>query len=179
VSFVTFNYDRTLEHFLLVRLVNSFGIPTKLAIEKAKMFNTIHVYGSLGEFSTAVLSRKDATTGGRSPQQFTPREFQEAANSIRLMYDDRLSDELIADAKEEIASAEVVCFLGFGFDPDNISRLELNTRCNNKFAGATRYKVAEGDWIRAITAMKPAAFSVQADREWDSLKFLHETNMFR
>jgi hypothetical protein len=181
VSFVTFNYDRTLEHFLHVRLVNSFNISPEIAIERAKKFKIIHVYGSLGEFSTGALSRKAATARHRPgfPGLFTPAEYQGSAKSIRLMYDDRVSDELMADAKEEISSAEVVCFLGFGFDPDNIARLELNTRCIGKFVGATRYQVAEGDWNRATTAMNPTGLVVHAEREWDSLTFLHETNMFR
>jgi hypothetical protein len=181
LSFVTFNYDRTLEHFLHVRLVNSFGISPELALEKAKKFKIVHVYGSLGEFSTEALSHKAATIRARPPgprDPFTPTEYREAANSIRLMYDDRISDQLIADAKEEILSAEVVCFLGFGFDPDNITRLELNTGCAGKHVGATKYGVAEGDWNRTITAMSPTQF-VNANREWDSLAFLHETNMFR
>jgi hypothetical protein len=182
VSFVTFNYDRTLEYLLNVRLVNSFGITTKLALERVKQFPIVHVYGSLGEFNTAALSRKEATISHRSghPMPFLPSEFHEAAKSIRLMYDDRVGDEFIAGAKNEIATAKVVIFLGFGFDPDNISRLELNNNCVGKLlVGATRYQVAEGDWTRTITAMNPTGINVQGNRQWDSLTFLHETNMFR
>jgi hypothetical protein len=94
------------------------------------------------------------------------------------MYEDRISDKPIADAKEAIFSAQVVIFLGFGFDPDNIARLDLNNTCVGKLVGATRYKVAQGDWIRTTTAMKPTVFNVNSFDEWDSLAFLHGTNMF-
>jgi hypothetical protein len=56
-------------------------------------------------------------------------EIRQAAESIRLMYEDRNNQSGIAEAKELIKAAQCVCFLGFGFDPDNIDRLELGNCC--------------------------------------------------
>jgi hypothetical protein len=76
VSFVTFNYDRTLEHFLCVRIANTYGIALPLAWESVKKIPIVHVYGSLGEFSPGLLHRRSGT--------FTPTEVLQAASTIQL-----------------------------------------------------------------------------------------------
>lgn len=48
VTFITLNYDRSLEHFLCESLINSFGeIPEKAIIEEVKKLKFIHVYGQI------------------------------------------------------------------------------------------------------------------------------------
>lgn len=70
-----------------------------------------------------------------------------------------------------------ICFLGFGFDPDNIARLDLPTICTGKTVGATRFHVAEGDYIRTVRSLSPVAINHAGHRDWDSLTFLRETTM--
>lgn len=45
VSFITFNYDRSLEHFLFISLANNFG---KQLHACAKVLANIHLHGRLG-----------------------------------------------------------------------------------------------------------------------------------
>ena len=169
VIFVTFNYDRTLEHFLAVRLENTYGIPPEAAVSFVHKMRIIHVYGSLGPYEISLRSRK--------PGAFDARLVAKAASTIRLMYEDRAEASAVGDAREALSSAKTVFFLGFGFDPDNIKRLELNKRCQGKVIGATRYHVAEGDWGRTLQRMLPATVNYAGHRDWDCLAFLKETTL--
>jgi hypothetical protein len=137
VSFVTFNYDRTLEYFFATRFANTYRVDIAKAWEAAKRIPIVHVYGSVGEFSPSLHHRPipSSAPGPFEPPRapgsgpFTPMEIRQAAESIRLMYEDRNNQSGIAEAKELIKAAQCVCFLGFGFDPDNIDRLELGNCC--------------------------------------------------
>jgi hypothetical protein len=167
VIFVTFNYDRTLEHFLAVRLENTYGITPETAVGFVQQMQIIHVYGSLGPYQLSLLNR--------NPGALDAGIVSEAASTIRLMYEDRAEESAVGSAREAISSAKTVCFLGFGFDADNIARLQLNKRCQGKSVGATRYQVAEGDWSRTVQRMQPSGFNYNAHRAWDCLAFLKET----
>ena len=179
VDFVTFNYDRTFEDFLCTRLAHTYNLTPAIAWEKAKKFSVVHVYGSLGEFDPSIItSKRPAVTPFNSSQLLV------AASSIRLMYDDRTDHSGVSRAIELISSAHCVCFLGFGFDPDNIRRLTLNTCCANVSKWgvfATRYEAKVGDWNRIVNNMAPthlnAAFEhfERQSSEWDCLEFLHQT----
>jgi hypothetical protein len=169
VIFVTFNYDRTLEHFLSVRLENTYRIAPENAVGFVQNMRIIHVYGSLGPYQRSLLNRPPGAPDARL--------VAEAASTIRLMYEDRAEDSSVEHAREALLSAKTVCFLGFGFDADNITRLGLNERCRGKTIGATRYHVAEGDWGRALQRMLPATINYSGNREWDCLAFLKETTL--
>jgi hypothetical protein len=163
-TFVTFNYDRTLEHFFYHRLLYTYDIKPAEALEKLKEIPIIHVYGSLGNFHDSILAK----------QSFTPPEIQAAATSIRLMYDDRREHPEIEKAKAAISGASIVCFLGFSFDPDNLALLEMQDRCSGKTIFASRYLMPDGDWGRAVANLAGGVIQ-QAERGWDALKFLQET----
>jgi hypothetical protein len=171
VSFVTFNYDRTLEYFFTTRLANTFDISEEVAWEKAKAIQIVHVYGSLGVFNPDLIRPRKESHQASS--------FLDAASSIRLMYDDRGEHQNISEAKKIISDTPQVCFLGFGFDPDNVARLNLNVIATGKTTvGATRYHMADGDWNRCLSGLSPVQINIQGHRDWDSLTFLAETRMF-
>jgi hypothetical protein len=48
------------------------------------------------------------------------------------MYDNRTDHTEVAEAMQLIANAQYVCFLGFGFDADNIAKLKLDEICLGK-----------------------------------------------
>lgn len=182
VSFVTFNYDRTLEDFFCTRLSHTYNLTAEVAWQKAKRFSFVHVYGSLGEFDPKVINPQNRANR-RAP--LTPSQVVDAASSIRMMYEDRKEHSAVGQAMELITSAECVCFLGFGFDPDNIARLRLDQFCSHETKSgrvfATRYKTPLGDWNRIVNNMAPTklnAASEHFDRNsinWDCLEFLHQT----
>ena len=48
VAFITFNYDRTLEHFLIHMLMNAFSIDHRRACAIVARTTIFHSYGSIG-----------------------------------------------------------------------------------------------------------------------------------
>ncbi len=162
-TFVTFNYDRTLELFFQHRLKHTYGLSAQEALEKLKKIPIVHVYGSLGEYN-----------GSYKSDQPTPTEILNAAVSIRLMYDDRKDHPQVEAAKIAISESDDVCFLGFSFDPDNLARLDLRNLCAGKRVFASRYKMPDGDWARASLNFAPNNLA-PTSRDWDALKFLQET----
>ena len=52
VSVLTFNYDRSLEHFLYTALINKYGKTPEECVRQVRVFPIIHLYGQLGEFLT-------------------------------------------------------------------------------------------------------------------------------
>lgn len=188
VSFVTFNYDRTLEHFFAIRLAATYGVDMAKAWEAAKRIPIVHVYGSLGGVLPSLTHRavrsepvnpfEFGNPPGTGP--YTPIEIKHAAESIRLMYEDRSDHSGVMEAQLLLRGAECVCFLGFGFDPDNIERMDLGSCCMptqpGKFVVATRYKVGDGEWTRTQVRM-PGIFNYRVDRDWDSLTLLKEMNV--
>ncbi len=169
-TFVTFNYDRTLEHFFYLRFRNTFGLSRDVALEKSKKIQIVHVYGSLGEFAIETVLNSGKAIDGPL--------MRISSESIRLMYDDRKGHTGVDDAQTALRQGDRICFLGFSFDPDNISRLRLDTICGHpsKQVWASRFNVPEGDWRRALDNMRPANIDFgNTRREWDALKVLQET----
>lgn len=175
IAFVDFNYDRLLEDFLCTRIEHTYGISRAAAWDVAQKFKTVHVYGSLGEFDANDnwVARLDRWNMSQGAQQPTPDDMYASATAIRLMYDKRQHDSIDA-AKKLLADAERVIFLGFGFDPDNIARLELPRLLVGKNVYATRYGVPEGDWQSIIANLAPAGLTA-GHRDHDSVKFLLES----
>jgi hypothetical protein len=182
VSFVTFNYDRTLEDFLCTRLSYTYNVEPETAWDKAKQLPIVHVYGSLGEFHPMMINARDRKDWR---DNLGIAQFTEAASSIRMMYDDRKDHSGVSDAMRLIESADCVCFLGFGFDPDNIARLRLNEICSHDSKSgrvfATRYNTKLGDWDRVRNSMVPTHLNQASEHfernsiNWDCLEFLHQT----
>ena len=64
VSFIVFNYDRCIEHFLLFVLQNAYGISDreagKILVEKLRI---IHPYGVVGDICQEARSSADTANG--------------------------------------------------------------------------------------------------------------------
>ena len=173
VSFVTFNYDRTLEHFLRIRLQHTYDLSPEEAWTYAKQIPINHVYGSLGVYDS------NSVHGGK----LSPSQINTSAASIRLMHEERSSSSQnnssqIAKIINLISSAQRICFLGFAFDPDNVNLLQLGICCNAKPVYASRYKMPNGEWQRVCEIFHQSNNLVRHPeecREWQSLKFLQES----
>jgi hypothetical protein len=174
ISFISFNYDRTLEHLLCERIKHTYNLSYPDAWETAKQFPLIHVYGSLGAFDpNAIASRP------RPAIKPTATAYKQAADAIHLMYENQgtRGNAIVSAVKDLLYRAHYVCFLGFGFDADNIAYLKLNEFCQpHKAVFATRYRVANGDWNRMKQSMAPTDMTPgEGHIDWDSLGLLQQT----
>lgn len=119
LKIVTFNYDRSLEKFLLDSLQASHGITEEQAHTCLKGLGVAHVYGSLGGH---LFSGRDY-----SPDA-SWESVKVAAKSIRLLGEERRegSSEL-QQAHEYFTQAKRVAFIGFAYDETNVGELKLES----------------------------------------------------
>lgn len=114
---ITFNYDRSLEFFLLGVLRARYPSESlALLTERSKTLRIHHVYGSLGETPVPVDIKK-----------FREDDFLRMSRSIRTIHESESSKPGNAwgadEMREKFEAASRIVFLGFGFHPENLRRL--------------------------------------------------------
>jgi hypothetical protein len=120
VSFITFNYDRSLEHFLFAAAKDTYGASDEDALTTVKSMRIIHVYGSLAEYDP------NPRKGARAYiNHLTGEAIELAADGIRVIPEAREGDPVFRRAGDLVRACERLCFLGFGFDFLNLDRLNL------------------------------------------------------
>lgn len=116
LSVITFNYDRSLEVFLESTLMHRHGRPADEVREKLTCIPILHVYGSLGSTNP-------------SDSNFVPYgavdrgTIATASANITVIPEGRDNSPEFALAQQLLADADVIGFLGFGFDATNVRRL--------------------------------------------------------
>lgn len=123
VQFITFNYDRSLERYLLKEALETFTETTAKQVSQAfdSNFTVIHPHGSLGKIWT---SSEDENYRAYVPTH-EDEEVIKAAKTVRLITDDIHVDEEpdFLEARRLILEAPRVHFIGFGYNTDNMRRL--------------------------------------------------------
>jgi len=140
VSFISFNYDRLLEHKFFNALKYSFSTESdKDTLEMVRAIPIHHVYGSLGEYD---------------PSNFGQINYWDRAfKSIQTIHEVVAEhSEAVRSAKQELEQADKICLLGFGYHKENIELLELPRiieQINNNVV-ACRFSVTNEEMRRVI-----------------------------
>ncbi|MCP4748027.1 MAG: hypothetical protein GY874_18105 [Desulfobacteraceae bacterium] len=142
VNFITFNYDRVLEHLLYNRFINEFTESTRIQNSDPSNFEElpfkiIHVYGLLSKLPWQERSRYNYL-GGANPQSLNPNSkkllnfpmIKDMAGNIKII-NEREDNPEIKEAKQLIKNSERVFFLGFGFAQENLEILDLPATLNS------------------------------------------------
>ena len=144
ISFITFNYDRSLEHFLSTALMEKYGKTIEEISEVLQQIKIIHVYGQLGflEWQTTDETKRRAYGDFEKPDA-----IKISADGIKIVSDNEsdTAPGLIA-AQECIKKADRIFFLGFGYDPENMRRLKLpldKALTGEKFFSGTGYGLTQ------------------------------------
>ncbi len=120
LKIVTFNYDRSLEHYLHCAAMATFDIDFNAARTLLAAIPIVHVYGKLGEYS-----QKTSKDTREYDSELNWHTLEVAASGINIIPEERQSSAYFQKAHEYFFWADQVCFLGFGFDALNTSRLGL------------------------------------------------------
>jgi hypothetical protein len=145
ISFITFNYDRSLEHYLFENLYGLFkntNVSRKQVAEVLNHLEFIHIYGQIGKlpWQKGVFSEDPSTVdfGINGIVKYGDSNFkpylvaQKALKNIDVMYSSRRDNEILIKARDIIKSAERIVFLGFGYDKQNLEILDLPKLLNGK-----------------------------------------------
>jgi hypothetical protein len=140
ISFVTFNYDRSLEYVLCETLANTFS---KTEDESGKIISQIpiiHLHGRLGFLPW---------------QNFEGRPYDTIINrhaldmcikDVKVVHrNTEINADAFKQAKALLAAAERIYFLGVGFSNQNLMRLGIMELEDNK-AQATGVGLIQREW---------------------------------
>lgn len=118
VSFVTMNYDRSLERYFFLRLKAKHQYADDdQCFEELYQLRFVHVYGSLG----------DERFVEDSFNRLTPSisDVRRSSNRLRIIHEETTEAPYLTEATKLLTGAEVMCFLGYGFHRLNNERLGL------------------------------------------------------
>jgi hypothetical protein len=122
IAFITFNYDRSLEHFLFESLVHSFeGADTQAVKSQIDRIPIVHVYGRLAPLPWQEDDKSKVVGYGDYPS-VSPGNALGMIGNLFVVYEERTSPAL-EEARKHIQAADRIFFLGFGYAKENLEVL--------------------------------------------------------
>lgn len=121
---VTFNYDRSFQHYFINAISSTLGINRRDACELLlEKIPIIHLHGRLGP-----LPEENDESGFKyGDLVFSPLEVYERAQNIMVLDKEVQTTESFDRARELILNSERTLFVGFGYHQLSLDRLLPNT----------------------------------------------------
>lgn len=173
LSIITFNYDRTVEHFFYTSLMNSYGKSSKECIDALASIPIIHLHGTLGPLPWQAPSKPSREFFALA----SPQELAIAAENIKIIHEDIADgrDKEFERAKTLMKAATRILFMGFGYNSTNMERLGLHDLKERKNTGACQIFgtcIAMGEYEKS--AAHAASHNVIDLLPGDCLHFMRE-----
>lgn len=152
VTFVTFNYDRSLEFYLSEALVNSFAHVDRAEIESIiSQIPVYHVHGTVDKAPWLEEIR-------RYRSEYSYHDINNLKANIELIDQDEPRDNKKLDViKEAINSARSVYFLGFGYSKENLEAIGIfdhASRGRSQAIYGTAYGMVEEERKRIMELLR-------------------------
>lgn len=149
IKIITFNYDRSLEHYLFAVLSNNYKIGMK---KVAKALPIIHVHGDLGTYEYSVFGR-----------EITGEVIKTGAESIKIVHESDSSSKEFMLADRILCEAKKILFIGFGYHSSNMKKLSIFNRTASEIRGKVILGTHKGFKARAWAGIcNKYAFSPEA-----------------
>ncbi len=151
ITFITFNYDRSLEQYLylnLLGLLKNSGKTNKEITESVKKIEIVHVYGKVGLLPWQASPDEQSLVLNYG--EYTRSAYENAERIMSLIdviYSTRENSDIVRKIRDRIRSADRILFMGFGFDDDNMRILGFPLTLNNKRINGTTYKKTKNEII--------------------------------
>lgn len=132
VNFITFNYDRHLEHSLISSLKSTYDEKEDRCAELIKdYFEIIHVHGKLDN-----LPWEDGSGRSYGNKPSTLDELEKSAEGIEIIHEN--DNKSFGNARKLIKNAELIIFLGLNLhNHTNLNRLDIQDNMKDKRIYAT------------------------------------------
>lgn len=142
-AIVTFNYDRSVEHYLAETTRRTFEAQTRdAALAKLSRVPILHVHGLMGSYPEMPYK----------PQRTTD-DIKLGAKGISMIHDDHLDNTAEFNrARALVKTAVDVVFLGFGYDRRSLRRLGILDAHDPPCVFGTAREIPR-DWKGEIKAM--------------------------
>lgn len=144
VSFVVFNYDRCIEHFLIHALKRAYAIGHEEAATLVGDLRIIHPYGDVGDLKGV-------------PFGATRLNCVALSERIKTYTEQAVVAEITSAIQEEVEQADCVVFLGFAYHSQNIQMIRVSNRSDKVIYG-TAFGMSEAD-VSVVTSLIDRALS--------------------
>jgi hypothetical protein len=139
LSIITFNYDRTVEAFFDTSLGNTYAnLNDSQHINALSVVPVIHLHGRLGNLSYQ----------GPHSRSFSPlindQTMKLATENIKIIHE---VTQDFSRAKKLLMEAQQIFFLGFGYNPKNMERLDVKS-IPSGIAKGTALGITNHEWSR-------------------------------
>jgi len=159
LAIVTFNYDRSIEHYLFTTLKHRYNLQDKECADLMSEIPIIHVHGSLGKLPWQ--GHPSRPYGPRIPTpnyaDVSDAAIKGASQQIKVVSEaDKRSSEF-TKAYQEMKNATKIYFLGFGYYELNLKRLRIKSITGGIFseysedAHGTSHEMGKSD-LKTITS---------------------------
>jgi hypothetical protein len=165
LTIVTFNYDRSWEAFVTTSLQNAYKLPPSEALRLGASIRVIHPHGLLGRYVV-----DDAQAGRTFDGKVNPRSVDVAAKAIKVVSEADGAMEEFSHAREAIAEAERVIFIGFSYHADTIKRIRVD-RMDRKSISGTIFALSDHE-VRDAEGLLGGAKLVTTSSDHDAYAFL-------
>ena len=165
VDFISFNYDRCVEHFLFNAIKNFYNLDDVKASELVSRLSVYHPYGTVGRLPELEGDQKPIEFGKEIDSGQTLLELSRQIKTFTEQIDD---EKEIAHIRKLIQRAKVVIFLGFAFHEQNMVLLRPDEMTNVNHVFLTSQGISAND--RGIIIKKIIdTFGLQLD--YSNIKF--------
>jgi hypothetical protein len=132
VDFISFNYDRCIEHFLISALQRAYSIKQEDAVAIIEGLDVLHPYGSVGLLRDVKFGAEDLNC---------------VALSERIKTYTEQADEktVLQQIQARLRMADQIVFLGFAFHSQNMEMLKIPDRPANKIVYGTAFGMSGPD----------------------------------
>ncbi|MCQ1779115.1 hypothetical protein NOJ05_18075 [Neorhizobium galegae] len=127
INIICFNYDRCVEHYLMTQISAAYRVPVNVARDIVERLPITHVYGDLGKLPTI---------GGNSGEDYLPFapdlddtvQLEKIAERIHTYTEQLHERDTLSRIHDAMVNANVLVFLGFGFNNQNLNLLRVSQR---------------------------------------------------
>jgi len=120
LSIITYNYDRSLEFYLLSALKHAYGKTDEECFRTMRRIPVIHLHGQLG---TIFDGPADSNYRAYLPDT-SYSAWKKVIPQIKIVHQvNPVDNPQFMVARKRLFDAERICFLGFGYDRKNVERL--------------------------------------------------------
>jgi hypothetical protein len=140
VAFITFNYDRCIEHFLFEAVRRAYAVSEVEARSAMAALNIIHPYGTVGRLP---WQADTATVPFGGYEQVA--DLNALSGGIRIFTEEFEDKARLAEMDRALNAAETVVFLGFAYHPQNMRLLGSVGGGSSRRVFGTAFGVSDPD----------------------------------
>jgi hypothetical protein len=127
LSIISFNYDRSIEHFLPYVLITAYGMTLPEAQRTvSEHLKIVHPYGTIGRLPWQKGEGADVEWGNENPWNMT-----NLVNNIRTPGELARDNRAMMEVRNAMLKSQRLVFTGFGYHPQNIDLLVDSTFSHN------------------------------------------------